>query len=105
MCIIEAESKNTLLIGKISLLNNRVYTGETSKNIFDEVAVAQIDEVLSGYNACIFAYGATGSGKTYTMLGNEKIDGISKLCLKEVFNQIEPLRREMEFTVKVNSFL
>ena len=66
------------------------------------MAVAQIDEVLSGYNACIFAYGATGSGKTYTMLGNEKVDGISKLCLREVFKQIAPLKSEFEFLVKVN---
>jgi len=24
-----------------------------------------------GFNGCVFAYGATGTGKTYTMLGNE----------------------------------
>jgi hypothetical protein len=26
-------------------------------------------DVLEGYNACIFAYGQTSAGKTYTMLG------------------------------------
>lgn len=28
-----------------------------------------VENVLSGYNSCVFAYGQTGSGKTHTMLG------------------------------------
>jgi len=32
--------------------------------------------VLNGYNATVFAYGATGAGKTYTMMGNCKKHGI-----------------------------
>lgn len=28
-----------------------------------------VENVLLGYNSCIFAYGQTGSGKTHTMLG------------------------------------
>jgi kinesin family protein 18/19 len=31
-----------------------------------------LDGVLEGYNASVFAYGATGAGKTYTMLGSEE---------------------------------
>lgn len=31
---------------------------------------------LSGINCCIFAYGATGTGKTFTMLGNENNPGL-----------------------------
>jgi kinesin family member 11 len=30
-----------------------------------------IDEVLAGYNCTVFAYGQTGTGKTYTMVGEE----------------------------------
>ena len=29
-----------------------------------------VDDFLSGYNATVFAYGATGAGKTHTMLGS-----------------------------------
>lgn len=28
-----------------------------------------IDSAFQGYNACIFAYGQTGAGKSYTMMG------------------------------------
>jgi kinesin family member 11 len=31
-----------------------------------------IDEVLAGYNCTVFAYGQTGTGKTYTMVGEEQ---------------------------------
>lgn len=30
-----------------------------------------IEEVLSGYNCTVFAYGQTGTGKTHTMVGEE----------------------------------
>ena len=30
-----------------------------------------IDTVFQGYNCSVFAYGATGAGKTFTMLGSQ----------------------------------
>lgn len=47
-----------------------------------------IDSVIKGYNACIFAYGTTGSGKTYTMTGDLNTPGIMYLILEDLFNQI-----------------
>ncbi|BEJ15730.1 hypothetical protein CspHIS471_0503350 [Cutaneotrichosporon sp. HIS471] len=38
--------------------------------VFAEVAEGMLNEVLSGYNCTIFAYGQTGTGKTYTMQGD-----------------------------------
>ncbi|CAK9781322.1 kinesin-domain-containing protein [Cutaneotrichosporon oleaginosum] len=38
--------------------------------VFSEVADGMLNEVLSGYNCTIFAYGQTGTGKTYTMQGD-----------------------------------
>ncbi|OCL15231.1 kinesin heavy chain [Glonium stellatum] len=38
--------------------------------IFDEVVAPILDEVLAGFNCTIFAYGQTGTGKTYTMSGD-----------------------------------
>eukprot|EP01063_Lacrimia_lanifica_P011896 TRINITY_DN18562_c0_g1_i1.p1 TRINITY_DN18562_c0_g1~~TRINITY_DN18562_c0_g1_i1.p1 ORF type:complete len:1418 (+),score=391.76 TRINITY_DN18562_c0_g1_i1:95-4348(+) len=37
--------------------------------IYTELGEQQLQHALSGYNACIFAYGQTSSGKTYTMMG------------------------------------
>ncbi|KAI7113440.1 kinesin-domain-containing protein, partial [Hortaea werneckii] len=38
--------------------------------VFDDVVSPILDEVMSGFNCTIFAYGQTGTGKTYTMSGD-----------------------------------
>lgn len=38
--------------------------------VFEEVVSPILDEVLNGFNCTIFAYGQTGTGKTYTMSGD-----------------------------------
>ena len=45
--------------------------GEKSnqEDIFKQVAKPIVDQCLEGYNGAIFAYGQTGAGKTFTMLG------------------------------------
>lgn len=41
-----------------------------------------LDGVLEGYNATVFAYGATGAGKTYTMLGIPESPGLMSITIK-----------------------
>ncbi|XP_055704208.1 kinesin-like protein Klp61F isoform X1 [Phlebotomus papatasi] len=41
------------------------------KDVYHTVVAPFIGEVLSGYNCTVFAYGQTGTGKTYTMVGDE----------------------------------
>jgi len=48
-----------------------------------------IESVLNGYNASIFMYGQTTSGKTYTMLGSPDSPGILPCAIKDVFRHIE----------------
>jgi len=43
---------------------------------------------LDGYNVTIFAYGQTASGKTFTMRGNDKNQGIIPLALSEIFESL-----------------
>ena len=47
-----------------------------------------IEGVLAGYNATVFAYGPTGSGKTHTMLGQRDNPGIMVLTLRDLYAQI-----------------
>lgn len=58
-----------------------------------------MDGVLLGYNATVFAYGATGAGKTYTMLGTEENYGIMGLVFKEFFKKVEGQRKDKEFKI------
>lgn len=41
--------------------------------------------VLDGYNVCIFAYGQTGTGKTFTMEGTEQNRGVNYRTLEQLF--------------------
>ncbi|KAG9390837.1 Kinesin motor domain [Carpediemonas membranifera] len=63
-----------------------------------------IEPVLAGFNASVFAYGATGSGKTYTMMGDEKegVSGIMMLTLIETFKQIDQMPGDKRFSVSVS---
>ncbi|XP_011877860.1 PREDICTED: kinesin-like protein KIF19, partial [Vollenhovia emeryi] len=66
-----------------------VYEG-TTKNL--------VQDVLNGYNATVFAYGATGSGKTHTMVGTSSNPGIMVRALNDIFLAAKKLRDNMEFT-------
>ena len=43
---------------------------ENSNYLFETTGKNVVDSVLEGWNVTIFAYGQTGTGKTYTMVGN-----------------------------------
>jgi kinesin family protein 18/19 len=69
-------------------------------NVFDDTASQQkvyektckhlIKILLDGFNASVFAYGATGSGKTHTMIGNKQGGrGIMYLMLNDIFEAFE----------------
>ena len=51
----------------------------TQQDIFDMVGKPMVESCLEGYNCCIFAYGQTGTGKTYTMQGRG-LDVINQHC-------------------------
>uniref|UniRef100_A0A8R1DZV3 Kinesin-like protein n=1 Tax=Caenorhabditis japonica TaxID=281687 RepID=A0A8R1DZV3_CAEJA len=48
-----------------------------------------IDSVVQGYNATVFAYGATGSGKTYTMIGTRDRPGLMTLMTKALYEKLD----------------
>ncbi|TAQ84322.1 hypothetical protein B7494_g7356 [Chlorociboria aeruginascens] len=65
-----------LLMGP-SALSNKTYhfdkvfsSAADQAMIYDDVVIPILDEMLAGYNCTIFAYGQTGTGKTYTMSGD-----------------------------------
>ncbi|KAI9708964.1 MAG: kinesin motor protein cin8 [Bogoriella megaspora] len=50
---------------------DKVFSPAADQNmIFEEVVMPILDEMLGGFNCTIFAYGQTGTGKTYTMTGD-----------------------------------
>ncbi|ESW27161.1 hypothetical protein PHAVU_003G179100 [Phaseolus vulgaris] len=47
-----------------------------------------VEAVLQGRNGSVFCYGATGAGKTYTMLGTVENPGVMVLAIKDLFSKI-----------------
>jgi len=63
--------------------------------VFEEVEPV-VEQVLAGFNVCIFAYGQTGSGKTHTMQGAnaEAAAGINPRALRRLFEAVRE-RKQM----------
>lgn len=62
---------------------DHVFTPHKVGEIFDLTARDIVEDSANGYKGCIFAYGATGSGKTFTMLGKEgEVKGMNETCLE-----------------------
>ncbi|XP_024292726.1 kinesin-like protein KIF3B [Oncorhynchus tshawytscha] len=99
--ILEVNTK----LGQITLRNPRaspeepmksftfdaVYDSESKQSdIYDDTVRPLVDSVLQGFNGTILAYGQTGTGKTFTMLGmptdNER--GIIPNSFNHIFTQI-----------------
>ncbi|KAI9324574.1 P-loop containing nucleoside triphosphate hydrolase protein [Obelidium mucronatum] len=62
-------------------------------NVFEGTTKELVDFVLQGFNTTVFAYGATGAGKTYTMLGTHEHPGVMPQTLDHLFSQIAKASR------------
>lgn len=76
----------------------------TQESIFTTTAQHAVEWVVDGYNATIFTYGPTGTGKTYTMFGREENPGIIPRACALLFELLSSREDIAEFTVKC-SFL
>ena len=75
-------------------------TAITQQAVFEGTAQRVIPDVLRGCNACVFAYGATGSGKTYTMMGGgDSSPGVVLLTVDDIFARISEMSEEHAATV------
>lgn len=81
------------------------------QDVFNHAVVPLVNEVLDGYNCTVFAYGQTGTGKTYTMEGegaktqNGELPsdaGVIPRAVKRIFDILEA--QSAEYSMKV-SFL
>ena len=68
---------------------DRVFDENTSQEeVFEATTRNLLDSVLDGYNATVFAYGATGCGKTHTITGTVQAPGVIFLTMQELFERI-----------------
>ena len=68
---------------------DRIFDENTTQgDVYEATTKNLLDSVLDGYNATVFAYGATGCGKTHTITGTITQPGIIFLTMQELFERI-----------------
>ncbi|XP_026849587.1 kinesin-like protein KIF18A [Drosophila persimilis] len=88
---------------KLTMEFDRVFDiDNTNQELFEECTAPLVDAVLNGYNCSVFVYGATGAGKTFTMLGSEATPGITFLTMRDLFEKIQAQSDARKFDVGVS---
>lgn len=86
---------------------DRVFDMECrQQDIFDFSIRPTVDDILNGYNGTVFAYGQTGAGKSYTMMGtsidDEEGRGVIPRIVEQIFASIMSSPSTIEYTVRVS---
>ena len=72
-----------------------------SEAVFAE-SLPVVRSVMDGFNVCIFAYGQTGTGKTFTMEGVPENRGVNYRALEELFRISEERSSSVAYTFCVS---
>ncbi|KAL4266421.1 TRAFAC class myosin-kinesin ATPase superfamily protein [Pleurotus pulmonarius] len=81
---------------------DKVFGHSTSQSdVYGATARPLLKGLLDGYNATVFAYGATGCGKTHTISGTDTDPGIIYLTMADLFQRIEDRSEEWNVEVMV----
>ncbi|XP_051151958.1 kinesin-like protein KIN-14Q isoform X2 [Andrographis paniculata] len=88
-------------ISRKSFKFDAVFSPEANQvDVFEETAPL-VTSVLDGYDVCIFAYGQTGTGKTFTMEGTKEARGVNYRTLEGLFDIIEERKNTFQYEVSV----
>ncbi|XP_019058408.1 PREDICTED: kinesin-like protein KIN-10B isoform X3 [Tarenaya hassleriana] len=68
------------------------------KQIYDSEVKPLIPGTFQGFNATVLAYGATGSGKTFTMQGTDELPGLMPLTMSTVLSMCEKMGAKAEIS-------
>ncbi|CAG8518363.1 22733_t:CDS:10 [Dentiscutata erythropus] len=75
----------------------------TQAHLYNDLGEELLNHAFEGYNTCIFAYGQTGAGKSYSMMGYGEDKGIIPLTCCELFNRIDRIKdTTVEYQVQVS---
>ncbi len=70
----------------------------SQEEVYNNTTKNLLKGIINGYNATVIAYGATGSGKTYTMLGTDNEPGIMKRAIIDLFQIIN----KKDYKIKIS---
>nr|XP_006637740.1 PREDICTED: kinesin-like protein KIF1A isoform X13 [Lepisosteus oculatus] len=78
----------------------------SQQQVYRDIGEEMLEHAFEGYNVCIFAYGQTGAGKSYTMMGKQEKDqqGIIPQLCEDLFSRINDSNNDnsMSYSVEVS---
>ncbi|XP_072547443.1 kinesin-like protein KIF1A isoform X4 [Salminus brasiliensis] len=119
-CIIQMSGNTTTIINPKQPKENKSFNFDYSywshttpedinyacqKQVYRDIGEEMLLHAFEGYNVCIFAYGQTGAGKSYTMMGKQEKDqqGIIPLLCEDLFTKISDNNdNNMSYSVEVS---
>ena len=75
----------------------------TQREVYDQVAFPIVDSIFQGYNGTVFAYGQTGCGKTFTMMGvtnDPNLRGVIPNAFAHIFGYIKTEGNSKRFLLR-----
>lgn len=85
-----------------STLSDNVFaTSDDNSRVYDCIAKRLVRRVMEGYHGTVFAYGMTGTGKTFSMQGTASSPGVIPLAITDIFSYIRETPSR-EFLLRVS---
>nr|XP_033476669.1 kinesin-like protein KIF1A isoform X10 [Epinephelus lanceolatus] len=120
-CIIQMSGNTTTIINPKQAKDNKSFNFDYSywshttpedinyasqMRVYKDIGEEMLLHAFEGYNVCIFAYGQTGAGKSYTMMGKQDVkdqQGIIPLLCEDLFTKInDNADNSMSYSVEVS---
>lgn len=76
-------------------------TYDDNSRVYDSIAKRLVRRVMEGYHGTVFAYGMTGTGKTFSMQGTMSSPGVIPLAITDIFSYIRETPHR-EFLLRVS---
>lgn len=81
--------------------DNVFATNDSNAKVYDSIAKRLVRRVMEGYHGTVFAYGMTGTGKTFSMQGTASSPGVIPLAITDIFSYIRETPSR-EFLLRVS---
>lgn len=97
VCGFSTEHHNAFIF--VIRIADHIFDNKSNKEIYETVVQPLILSTIDGFNATVFAYGQTSTGKTYTMFGSNNVPGIMHMAVKDLFESVEK-HSEWQFNIR-----
>lgn len=97
----EQRTQRAYVIHLLTSADNVFATHDKNHKVYDAAAKRLVRRVMEGYHGTVFAYGMTGTGKTFSMQGTATSPGVIPLAITDIFSYIRETPHR-EFLLRVS---